>query len=315
MKTGKNRSLYIVLLALSALTFIVVFSLQGCKVDKYSKDNVTLTSLSVTPTSGSMAGGTTLQLSATGTYSDSSTADLTSSVVWSSSDPTVTVSASGLVTAPQVTTDTPCTITATDESGMSESTVLTIRNLALTSLAISTSDSTSLDQGITAQFTATGTFGTSPDSFTQDITSSVTWASSSPDVATIDASGVVTGVAAGTTSITATFDSTTSNSVTVQVSGTALVSITLDSENGFSIGSDGTDYETATGHFSDNTTEDLTQSVTWTSSDTGVATIGTYQSNRGMGIVAVSPGTTTITATKGSVSGSADLTVETGAVY
>src|SRR5208283_2316577 len=52
--------------------------------------------------------------------------------------------------------------------------------------------------GSSVQFTATGTYS---DSSTQNITSQATWTSSSTGVATINASGLATGVSAGTTTI------------------------------------------------------------------------------------------------------------------
>jgi hypothetical protein len=67
----------------------------------------------------------------------------------------------------------------------------------------------SFNAGLTAQFTATGTFdqGNHPKT-TQNITDEVTWASSSPQVATISSSGLVTstGIAYGTTNITASMN-------------------------------------------------------------------------------------------------------------
>jgi hypothetical protein len=60
----------------------------------------TLMSIAVTPGNPSIVNGTTVQLTAKGSYSDSSTQDLTTQVIWSSSDITkATVSATGLVTA------------------------------------------------------------------------------------------------------------------------------------------------------------------------------------------------------------------------
>jgi len=61
---------------------------------------------------------------------------------------------------------------------------------------------------------------------------------------------------------------------------------------------------TAMGTYSDNSTKDLTTAVTWVSSATGVATI----SNAGVA-TPVTAGTTTITATQGSISGMTTLTV------
>ena len=61
---------------------------------------VTLMSIAVTPGNPSIVNGTTVQLAAKGTYSDNSTQDLTTQVIWSSSDNTkATVSTTGLVTA------------------------------------------------------------------------------------------------------------------------------------------------------------------------------------------------------------------------
>ena len=63
---------------------------------------------------------------------------------------------------------------------------------------------------------------------------------------------------------------------------------------------------TATGTYSDNSTQNLSSQATWTSSKTAVATI----SSSGLA-TGVSAGTTTISAALGSVSGSTTLTVQT----
>ena len=61
---------------------------------------------------------------------------------------------------------------------------------------------------------------------------------------------------------------------------------------------------TATGSYSDSTTKDITASVTWASNNQGIATVNAT------GLVSiVSSGTATITATSGSISGHASLTV------
>ena len=65
---------------------------------------------------------------------------------------------------------------------------------------------------------------------------------------------------------------------------------------------------TATGTFSDGTKQDLTVSVTWTSSDTAVARINNASGSQGLA-TAIGAGTTTITATSGSISGSTTLRV------
>ncbi|MHB8482750.1 MAG: Ig-like domain-containing protein [Nitrospiria bacterium] len=50
-----------------------------------------LTSITVTPTSASILVGSTQQFSATGTYTDGSTKDLTTSVNWVSSDTNIAI--------------------------------------------------------------------------------------------------------------------------------------------------------------------------------------------------------------------------------
>ena len=62
----------------------------------------------------------------------------------------------------------------------------------------------------------------------------------------------------------------------------------------------------ATGTYSDGTSQDITASLTWTSSNTGIATVSA--SGLATGVAA---GTTTITATSGTISGSTSLTVTT----
>jgi len=85
-----------------------------------------------------------------------------------------------------------------------------------------------------------------------------------------------------------------------------LVSIAVTPTNP-SIVPDNSQQFTATGTYSDGTTDDITTEVTWSSSDTSVATID------GSGYAtAITAGTTTITATLGDISGATTLTVTSG---
>jgi hypothetical protein len=115
-------------LVMLACLFFVFFLLSGCKTgstDKLSEtgETVTLDSLSVTPEDKEIAPGETLQFSAEGTYSDDTTKDLTSSVVWESSDmDVVTINSKGLATAVAEGTAT-VTAISDDISGSVEMTV------------------------------------------------------------------------------------------------------------------------------------------------------------------------------------------------
>ncbi|HEX4021258.1 MAG TPA: Ig-like domain-containing protein [Acidobacteriaceae bacterium] len=91
--------------------------------------------------------------------------------------------------------------------------------------------------GQTAQFTAVGTYGNANHPKTQNLTSTVTWTSSIPAVATISTSGVAKAVTAGTTTITANataFNGPVNASATLIVTGSGggsgqanLLSITI----------------------------------------------------------------------------------------
>jgi YD repeat-containing protein len=187
----------------------------------------TLVSLAVSPLTSSIALGRKQQFAATGTYSDGSVQVITSTVLWSSSLPTVASigggnnsATPGLATSAGVGTTT---ISATLGS-VSGSTSLTVTAAVLVSIAITPSSPT-VGAGSTLQLIATGTFS---DLSTSNVSAQVTWTSSNPAVATVSntvgTQGLVTGVAAGTTTITAA-SGTVSGAVllTVNPSATAQV--------------------------------------------------------------------------------------------
>ena len=255
----------------------------------------TLTSIAVTPVSPSIAAGTTEQFTATGTYSDNSTANLTSQVTWASATPSVaTINTTGLATGVAPGTST---ITAM-LNGVTGTATLTVSAATLTSIAV-TPVSPSIAAGTTEQFTATGTYS---DNSTANLTSQVTWASATPSVATINTTGLATGVAPGTSTITAMLNGVT-GTATLTVSAATLTSIAVTPANP-SIAAGTTEQFTATGTYSDNSTANLTSQVTWASATPSVATINTTGLATG-----VATGSSSITATLGSVTGTATLTV------
>jgi len=106
---------------------------------------------------------------------------------------------------------------AVDDSGNLETpeagVTVTVATAPLQSIAV-TPETPEILTGATQQFTATETYS---DSSTQDLTSQVTWASSSTTVATIDPSGLATGASAGSTTVSATLDGVSGNTLlTVQ---------------------------------------------------------------------------------------------------
>ena len=124
---------------------------------------------------------------------------------------------------------------------------------------------------VTQAFTATGTYSNSSK---QDITRTVTWSSSAPAMATIDANGAATGVAAGATNITASLSGKTSNTVPLTVIAPNLVSLVVTPAsvpNELPTGR--TQSFKAEGVFDNNKSYDVTQWVDWKSDDTAVAII------------------------------------------
>ncbi len=266
-----------------------------------------LVSIAVTPTNPAVGKGTNQQFTATGTFSDNTTQDLTTTVAWNSSDTGVaTISnAAGSYGVASSLAAGATTITAawTSISGL---TTLTVNSAPLVSVQV-TPTNTSIAKGTNQQLTATGLYA---DNTTQDLTATVAWNSSDTAVATISnaagSNGLAASLTAGSTTITATSGSI-SGSSTLTVNPATLTALTITPVNpGIAKGT--TQQFTATGTYSDNTTQNLTPSVTWSSSDTGVATISNAAGSNGMA-TAAAVGSTTIAAASGSISGSTTLTV------
>ena len=255
-----------------------------------------LVSIEVTPNMPSVPLGVTQQFTATGTFSDTGTADLTSSVTWTSGTPavaSVNVS-SGLA---NVLTAGSTLITATSGS-VSGSTTLTVTPAALVSISI-TPNPITIQAGQTQQLSATGAYS---DGTTQDVTTIAKWASDTPSVATIGPStGLAAGVSAGAATISATIGSVTT---TAPLSVPALASIAI-TPNPITVAAGQSKQLTATGTYSDGSTQDVTTAAQWTSDTSSVATIG---SSTGLA-TGVSAGSATISATIGSVTGTASLSV------
>lgn len=96
----------------------------------------------------------------------------------------------------------------------------------------------------------------------------ITWSSNKEDIATVSATGVVTGHAAGTAVITATCgEKTATCTVTVTENAIECTGITLDKATA-KVMKNATVTLTAT-----TTPEDTTEDITWVSSDTSIATV------------------------------------------
>jgi N-acetylneuraminic acid mutarotase len=163
-----------------------------------------LVSIAVTPETPNVALGLTQQFTATGTFSDTSTANLTSSVIWTSSTPAIAAVGAGSGIANALATGS-TVITATSGSVLG-STTLTVTPAVVESIVI-TPNPVTTGVGINQQLIATGTYS---DGTVQAVTTAANWTSKTQSVATIGpTTGLATGVSNGSATISATIGSVT----------------------------------------------------------------------------------------------------------
>ena len=262
----------------------------------------TLASLEVSPATVSVPTAMTTQLTATGHYSDGTSADLTASVLWTTDAPlTATVSnalSHGVVTGLLAGT---AHVTATLGTQSAASTV-TVTAATVASVGCDPASIT-VGVGLTASLHATAVYS---DGTTKDVSALASWSSSASSIASVSLLGLVTGQTAGSATISVKLGATT-GTCAVTVSAATLDSITVDVPSPtLPVGS--TEQLVATGHYSDGTARDLTSAVLWTS-DLHVVVTNVLTHGVATGLLA-GPGT--VTATLGLTSGTAAISV-TGA--
>ena len=254
--------------------------------------SVPVASVAVSPVAAGLTVGATTQLTAT--PEDSTGTALTGrAVTWATSNAAVaTVSASGLVTGVAAGS---ATITATSE-GQSGTSALTVTNVPVASVTVSPAAAT-VTVGTTTQLTAT------PKDANGTALSgrAVTWATSNAAIATVSASGLVTGVAAGSATITATSEGQSGTSA-ITVTNVPVASVTVSPATA-SVTVGATTQLTATPKDA-NGTALSGRVVTWATSNAAAATV----SASGL-VTGVAAGSATITATSEGQSGTSAITV------
>ncbi|TVO39914.1 DUF1566 domain-containing protein [Vibrio algivorus] len=125
----------------------------------------------------------------------------------------------------------------------------------------------------------------------KDVTTSATWESEAPAIATINEAGVAKGVAVGATNIHAEYADVNSNALSLNVTDATLVSVTLDGRQVTLVGLPVDDL-TATALYSDDTKQVVNAFSDWESSNETVATVDD------IGVLTpISSGSTDITST------------------
>jgi len=264
----------------------------------------TLQSIEVNPNNSSIALGTNQHFIAIGNFSDGSIQDTSSQVAWQSSQ-------TGVVNTPDGGGEFLSYTAGSSQisAGLNDIygfTTLTVTSAILNSITLLPTNTTAA-KGTFISFYATGHYS---DLSSQDITELVTWSSSAPDNAVISNQngnkGKATMLQQGAATITAVLNSV-SNNTGLTVTAAQLESISIQATNS-QMDAGTTQQLAATGHYSDDGTQDITDAVTWVSANTNALTISNAGSSKGMS-TAHSVGMTTISASLNSFSGTIDITV------
>jgi uncharacterized protein YjdB len=281
----------------SVIALAMILGCGGAATDSVSPPGTSAAAaIAITPSAPSIALGSQLALQAQVQDANGQTV-AGATVFWSSSDTTVvSVTSAGVVTGLSIGTAQ----IAASTNGQSAVVPVTVAPVPVASLVVApTTASVIVGGSATLQAVAYDATGAQLSGRT------VTWASSASQVASVDGSGKVTGVTAGTATITATCEGkTASASVTVAVIPVAAVAVTpgsatLTAGQTASLSAAVTD---ANGNVLSGRT------VTWSSANNGVAKVSA------LGLVtAVNAGTTTITATSEGKSGTAQVIVNAAA--
>src|SRR5215831_7101900 len=181
----------VILLTLSALC-----ACGGGSSSDSSVGHGVLTSITVSPSSPTVAAGLTQQFSAAGTYNDGTSRALTN-VSWASSDNSVvTIDSAGLATSHKQGNAT-ITASASNLSGNSSLIVgpSALEGYSLYPLAANVPIGTTQKFSVLAQYS---------DGTTLDVSSNYTWQLSDPSIGSVDATGNMTSSTAGYARLNAT---------------------------------------------------------------------------------------------------------------
>ena len=201
----RRRSLSI---PVCCLSFLLVIANTGCGGGSPSVPPAkTLKSISVAPSTANIAAGATQQFTATGTYSDGSTANLSSTASWTVATPAVaTINSNGLTTGVAAGSST----VSASLSGIGGNASLNVTAIVTLASISVTPSSANITAGFTQQFAATGTYS---NGSTANVSSTASWTVATPAVASIDSSGLSTGIAGGSSMVSASLSGISGNAL------------------------------------------------------------------------------------------------------
>jgi hypothetical protein len=255
-----------------------------------------LLSIAVAPATQVLNVGNAQQYLAIGTFDNNTTRDITAVSTFASASPAVaTIAASGGMALAKAAG---ATVISATSGGLTGNATLNVLPAAITSLALTPAASTS-PAGTTRQLAA---FASYSDGSVVDVTTTAAFVSATPALVAVGSRGLMTYVAPGSSTITATFAGKTALA-TATTSSATLSSIAVTPANA-AVAPGAAQQFVAVGTFSDNSTAVITTTSAWTSANTAVATV----LNTGVA-TGIAAGTTTITASSGGKSASANLVV------
>lgn len=250
------------------------------------------TKIELTPSPSTIALGISgTPFIAKATFQDGSTADYTTRMYWESSNPAVApiVSNTGVATGVTVNS-TGVTIKATlvGSSIPPITATLTVTNAAIQTLTITSSPSNTITtaKGTGVTYTAMAKYS---DGNSASVTTLVDWISSNPAVAKPDTivKGKILTPGVGDTKITAAITQTglavvTSNILPLSVTPAILSSIAISPAPHVGLLVNSFSQFTAIGTYTDQTTADLTNQVSWISANPSNATISAFGLAKGI---------------------------------
>ncbi len=315
--TGSYRAMGWMLAAHDTPVTVTASLLGRAGTATVTVNHATLATIAVVPSAAQVGAGLRAQFAARGRYSDGSERDVTDSATWSTGDSSVAGVSNAFGAAGLAVGITPgSTVVRAQIAGVVGEARFAVTSACVQRLSVAVDDGFgSRPSRVPATFTARATYS---DGFVADVTAAVDWSSSDDSVMpaprNVDGTFTATSRAAGVATVIAGVAGCTApvtSRVQLAVTGATLCAITLRGASG----TDSTPVNlgvqfNAYGVYSDGTAYPISRAVdAWSLGNAAVAALG----DQGI-VVGRAVGTSTLTATQGSVSGATTVTVTDAAL-
>lgn len=251
--------------------------------------------LRLVPGTSSVFPSDVINYSASFVYADGTLEDVTDDVLWSSDNESAISVSNDSITKGQAVANAPgeAVVSATHPNQLVGISEVIVNDAVLVDLLLEP-DSIALIVGTSDSFSVLAIYS---DDSVLDVSESASWTSAPGGVVTVVngvEGGQVNAIAVGFATVTATYQQLTApGAVTVEAAEIVAATIAPDDTV---LAETVTERFRATAQYSNGTTQEITNDVTWSSSAPGVAEISNLPDDKGIA-TAVSPGTTMISAT------------------